>query len=330
MKNVIYIIAFVGASGLLSCATILNSDVQNITVSTDKSAKDINLKEGYLVDSLSTKTNMVKEYEVYRSPKPLSIEIKTDDSSMRYYRIFSRLSPVYWLNIPTSLWIGLVVDLSSDKRFAYPSRNYFPLTDSSVREKYRFRYPHPKRRYIYDSRYTYDKGQIDLRIGYYFLNDIGVQYNRFQQDRTGIFAGVNIGADYHTKPNQYLSVDAGAASSYVPCDFCIVPDTTDKVKYLSVRNNHILWRKLDLGYGLNISYYSTSFEYRGVRDTLFTNTRANTSLGLSLSAQYRISPHFSLGFLYQPNIYTVSPIFSGFAYQHYFSFNLNFIIPIKK
>jgi hypothetical protein len=319
MRKIIYITGFIGICFLVSCATFFNTNQQRVSfIANRKDFKDVTLKEGYLLDSFTTKTTVTKQYLVKRSRSPLSVELKTD-SSVNTYILKAKYSPAYWWNIPMNYGVGILVDRFapppySMRRFGYPSRNYFSLEDSAIQRK---------------SWVPFYKGQIGLRIGYYLNNEIAVQYNRYQQSRTGSLAGLSIGADYYTKQNQYISVDAGTASTYVLCDICAFPDTTNKVSYLSVRNNHVLWGQIDLGYGISMSHYSTYFQYQIFKD-IHSYTLADNSFGLSLFAGYRITPYFRMGFLWQPNIYTFTKGASGFTNQNYSSFNINFIIPVKR
>jgi hypothetical protein len=317
MKKLLYTILFFGMSFLVSCSTVLRSNQQIIVIAADKSIKNVSVNNGILIDSIQLKSAERKKYIVERSRQPLWITLQTD-SSMQDYALKPRYTlRAGWAYPPYGLIISAIVSAFSPNSTywrRYPSESYFHMKDSNI-----YRTPFAPTR----------KGQIDFRVSYHLSNEIVTAYKDISVDKTGAFFGIGLGMDYYTKKNQYISIDAGIASTRVPCDLCATPDTTNRVSYLSVRNNHVLWNRLDLGYGLNLSYYSTLFEYR-IYKTLFTSTRANTSLGLSFMAEYRVTPHFRVGFLAQPNIYTISPKFTGFASQSYFSINMNFIIPVSR
>jgi hypothetical protein len=291
---------------------------QDISIAADNNhVKNFSLKEGHLIDSFRRDNITTKIYLVAKDKRPVTVNLQTGDTTT-VALIRSRPSVEYWYNF--FFMYGFIFKHSERQRFSYPSESFYEIKNSQF-----------VRRNVIPVR----TGHIDFRIMYPVSNNIGLVYNNFYISKTGALMGIGIGADFYTNPKQYFSIDLGTATDwpFMAEKFGISTDTTNYVTYASARYNYVL-DKFHLGYGINISRYRaymirySSFLYS---NTLYSYTDyRNTSAGLSFSAQYRITPRFSLGFLWQPNIYTFTKAYSGFAYQNYFSFNMNFIITVKR
>ena len=88
--------------------------------------------------------------------------------------------------------------------------------------------------------------------------------------------------------------------------------------YAYFRNNMNVY-DLEIGYGFQASRYQWykigEFESR---------RESNFGLGLSLSAQYRISQYATLGILYQPSLIKINKHKQGVDYQHLISTEIIF------
>ncbi|HEY0299077.1 MAG TPA: hypothetical protein VGB84_07650 [Arachidicoccus sp.] len=325
MGKISLAISFVAMVILVSCSSILNNEQETITISTNKSIKNIKLYNGILIDSIQNKSAKSQKYTVYRSREPLRVELQTD-SSVKTYQLNAKHSSAYWWNIPSNFGWGLLVDQLSQKRFTYPSYSFFPMNDSAhVKEVHYLKRTaeHRCNSDAYRSYISSRAGTVDFRITYHIVNDIEVKYKNIDEERAGGLIGLGIGTDFYTKNNQFISFDLGVGTSHEFIAETLGPDTLSSVLYGNVRYNHVVGR-FNLGYGINFSRYRLYEE----KDSA-SQTYRNTALGLSLFVQYKLTNNFGVGILYQPGIYTITKATAGFSNQNYFSVNLNFIILCK-
>jgi hypothetical protein len=148
----------------------------------------------------------------------------------------------------------------------------------------------------------------------------------------GGFFGLSAGLDYFYKQNTYLSLQ-GAAAANLLAPFPAPVKYGGKhehasAQFVNIRNNHTI-HSFDIGYGLSFSKYY--WLQHNDDDPLFVTKKTNSSaMGLSLTAQYRITKNFHMGFLYQPSFFTLNktnPVNSdrnNYSYQHLLSIELAF------
>ena len=119
MKNVVlYFIIFLL---LNSCASILNGEKTVVKISADKESKIIYKKDTISINKKQTTIRPI------RSKKPLKITVLKDSLKEDFY-LESKLSEAFWQNI-LNYGVGMLVDLSTDKRFTYNRYLHF-VTDS--------------------------------------------------------------------------------------------------------------------------------------------------------------------------------------------------------
>lgn len=107
---------------LNSCATILNGKKTIVKISADKESKIVFEKDTIPINK--------KEIIIYpnRSKKPLKIIVLKDSLSQDFY--FNRkISSLFALNFFNNYGIGILVDLTNNKRFTYRHNLHF-ITDS--------------------------------------------------------------------------------------------------------------------------------------------------------------------------------------------------------
>lgn len=295
---------------LSSCATILNSPVQKIIISTDKNIRVVSVDRVTVTDSSFMDVNATRAYYIPRSNQRLKVNLQID-STHKTLLLTSKHSFAYWYNIASNGGIGMLVDKDNLKQFAYPKRSYLALQDTGIK---RFNFA------------SIEKGTINLSLSLPFTTAFNVNAFDKKYKSAGIF-GFEAGLDYFYQDNNYLSMDFGVGSDKFGEYFGPGYIQTADVIYSSLRNNRIIGC-FDFGYGINVS--QLKWVQQTIGDTIKINHLIkNTKLGLSLSAQYRLGTYFRLGVLYQP-ILINADFKSSFNYQHYLSLNLTWRLPIYR
>jgi hypothetical protein len=293
-----------------SCATILNSPVQKIIISTDKNIKVISVERVAVIDSSFKNINATRAYYIPRSNKPVKVNLQIDSAS-KTILLLPKNSFAYWYNIPSTYGIGMLVDKDNMKRYGYSKRNYLKLQDTLIR---RSNFAPTKKRTL----------NLSFSLPYTTVFNIKAIDKRYKS--AGAF-GLEAGLDYFYLDNNYLSADLGIATDRFGEHFGPGYIQAADVKYSSLRNNNIIG-SFDVGYGINVSQLRWSQQTIG--DTIkIDHLIKSTQLGMSLSAQYRLGYYFRLGVLYQPG-FLKTDFKPSFYYQHYLSLNLSWKLPLYR
>ena len=170
------------------------------------------------------------------------------------------------------------------------------------------------------------KGTARFFLSVPLINSFSLKSPEGRSTPTGPF-GLEAGVDYFYKTDHYISLSAGAGSSVFGDHIGKGYFTTGHTFFGSIRNNHVIG-SFDLGYGLSFSDLSWSKVTSGDTVNLDRSARS-TGLGISLSAQYRLSGYFRVGILYQPTLFTAN-LTPSFNYQHYISVGFAWRWPIKR
>jgi hypothetical protein len=294
---------------LSSCATVLNSPVQKISISTDKNIQVLSVDRAALIDSTFIGIDGSGTYYIPRSNKPLQVVLQID-STKKTIILHPKSSFAYWFNIYANSGIGMLIDKNNPKRYAWSVRNYLKLKDTTIK-RYRFA--------------PIEKGTINLSLSPTFSTIFSIQAKDKRYNSAGVF-GLEAGVEYFYRNNNYLSINVGAATDRFGEYFGPGYVETATTMFTSLRNNNIVG-SFDLGYGINASRQKWTIHTLG--DTIKINESIKSiGLGLSLSAQYRVGSYFRLGILYQPNILNTS-FKPSLNYQHYISLNLIWKFPVR-
>jgi hypothetical protein len=294
-------VIIIGFSTLLSsCATLLNSPVQKISISSDRKIHVVSVDQAVLTDGTGS-------YYVPRSNNPVIVKLQID-STEKTIALTPKSSFAYWFNIYCNYGIGMLVDKDNPKRYGYARRNYFKLQDSTIK---RVRFAPIK------------KGTVNLSLSLPFTTIFNAQTTDNHRNSAGLL-GLEAGVDYFYRDNKYLSINVGTATDRVGEYFGPGYVQTATTRFTSLRNNHVVG-SFDLGYGINVSRPRWTIHTLG--DTIKIDESVKSiGLGLSLSAQCRVGNYFRLGMLYQPNLWNTS-FKPSFNYQHYISLNLVWKLP---
>lgn len=117
-----YTLFFFAVILLNSCASIFHRNTTTVKVSADKESQII-----YQQDTLKINRKQLK-IEPTRSKKSLKLTVIKDSLQKDFY-LKNKISKTYWANILTTYGIGLLVDLTNNKRFTYKHNLHF-VTDS--------------------------------------------------------------------------------------------------------------------------------------------------------------------------------------------------------
>ena len=111
---------------ICSCATLLNSRTQYLTIITSEPSKIViknDTSNFYTSNFYKTQHNLA----VLRSREPVNISAISQNSE-KNVSVKSRNSFAYWLNFyPSCYWLGFLVDRNTPKRYSYPSTIYIDI-----------------------------------------------------------------------------------------------------------------------------------------------------------------------------------------------------------
>jgi hypothetical protein len=284
---------------LSSCATILNRRAQHIQITADEKIRRVSVDNALFTDSSAREQKGFTVFLVRRSHEPLFIHAQLD-SGEKIIRLRPQNSIAFWLNIET-YGLGMLVDFNNPKRYGYRRRSYLALKDTTV----------ILRRFA-----SVPKGTM-----YFSLSPLP-SVNLFSlkspegQSTPGGPLGLAVGVDYFYKPDGYISLSVGTGTSAFVDHIGNGYFDTGRTFFGNIMNNHIIG-SFKLGYGLSFSELLWSRETNYDTVSLVESVRS-AGIGLSFSAQYRITKNLGLGLLYQPTLLSVnrSP---AFGYQHYIS-----------
>jgi hypothetical protein len=289
-----------------------------ISVSADKCTKLISIDEATLADSVLPYKDSSRKYYVRRSRDFLKVNLQIDSSKKSIF-LKPKNSFAFWLNF-SNYGIGMLIDKNNPKRFAY-SNSYHLIAGDTSNKRYRF-IPIKEKRKIA----PFNKGTINFSLSLPVTTIFNIKTIHGQYESEGIF-GLEAGVDYYYKYKHCLAINLGAGTDVFPYDYFgsgyIYRSNTI---FVSARDNFVL-KNFNLGYGINLAKYN--WEEYSLDTSKIGYSLSNMALGLSLSAQYRITKHFSIGILYQPNLLNTS-FKPTFGYQHYISLNVIWKFPIRK
>jgi len=285
--------------------------MQKIFIETDKNTKIISVNKSVSSDSSLVSQPPPKTYNVRRSIEPLIITVEID-STQRPITLQPKNSPEYLLNILYNFGIGMLVDKNNVRRYEYPSRNYFTMTDTVIK-RYRFS-PTEKGTTCFSF-------SLPLMLNHFTIKTTNGNYN------TGGMYGIKTGLDYFYKRNKYLSLSTGAATDifgeYWLSDTSYLEQ--GDALFASLKMNRLIG-SIDFGYGIHISQLRWKKDFG---DTTKTDLLVrNVGVGPALSAEYHTGKYCRIGIYYQPLLYDIkSMTFTN--YQHYLSFALLWQLPLR-
>jgi hypothetical protein len=281
---------------LTSCATLLNGPAMNIHIATDQKIKRVSVDNALYSDKIAPEPKDPGTFLVPRGHETLVIHAKLD-SGEKIIRIKPHLSAAFWFNIE-NYGLGFLVDINNPKRYGYRQWYYLALKDTAIRLR-RFA-PVPK-------------GTMSFSLSVPFINAFSLTSPEGRSTPAGPL-GLGAGVDYFYTTDRYISLSLGAGSSVFVDRIGIGYYYTGHVIFSSVQNSHVIG-SFDVGYGLSFSDLIWSKVTNGDTVNMISSV-SSLGIGLSLSAQYRLSRYFRLGILYQPTLFSVnSP--HPFGYQYY-------------
>jgi hypothetical protein len=298
---------------LPSCATIFNRPNQHVVVRTTKPTKLI-----YNNDTISTEYNRAVLH-AKRQKKPLEFAVLTDTGA-KTVKVESYLSFAYIANIFTYGNIpGLLIDLYTDKRFAYPK--ILLNDDYSINSL--------KKSFVESK-----KGDFLLNISFPMGNWFYLRPDGEPEKNIVGVLGFSMGLDYFHSQKQFLNLSATEAVDVPDIGYRYGKYEKESTRYLSLSNNHVL-NRFTIGYGL--SYAHNAWEFvngPGRRDSISTpltgrpsQSKSNNALGLVFSGYFKIIAGVNMGVIYRP---TFMRFGSADKYEHLVSFDFGYRIPLHK
>lgn len=301
-----------------SCATILNSKTKRIDITTTEAAKII-----VNHDTIPMVNNRIV-VRVPRQDDSLKIKIIGNRISKSAF-IKAENSFAYWLNAyPTPmLWTGFLIDNRNPKRYTYPGRLYFNMSDSSSPV------------FLFDP--SDKKGQLLLYISLPWINCFYMKPGAEDYKSNIGFWGIGLGVDYYYNARQFINLKASAVTDFfVPFPAAVDIKGLNELmssSYLALSNNHKI-KNFSLGYGLSFERNTWNLRYFGSRpDTLTTDQqprkKSNNAIGFVFPVYYQTGRSFYVGMIYRPTIFRIATN-TQFAYEHLISIDFGWKIRLKK
>lgn len=305
---------------LSSCASVFNQPSQTIYITTSTPANVIINKD--TIETFKYQTPV----RVKRQPADLKIKV-FNDSVNKEFTIKHENSWLYWLNAyPTPLlWTGFLIDRNNPKRYAYPSRIYFDMSDRT--DSYM----------PYYHRTACKKGDMDLQISIPYINSFLLRpdYETGYKSNTG-FWGLTLGIDYYQSPTQYINLSvSGVTDFFLP--FPAAVDFSGYYElmtsgYLSVSNNYKI-NDFIIGYGLSYSRNTWDLKYSEWCQTEPPSRepvkKTNNAIGFVFPMYYLLDDDFYIGAVYRPSLFRLSNV-NSFKYEHLISIDFGWKIRFKK
>ena len=284
-----------------SCAMMSNNAYQTVKFASNKPIRALIIQQDTFFPDDKT-----YNIDIYREKYTKQATVFFDSTALDF-DLKSHLSPYYVFgNLASPDLLGYLIDLASNKRFAYQSSFYF---DVKKREVFLYKWKPPIKN---DRKWVVSMPNINaMRI-------------KVDNKDSTYFAGLgfSVGFERFYQANQYISAGIGVASDhFFPIDDGHRRGGTDEgasMIYAYFRNNVNIY-DLEIGYGFQASRY----QWYKIGD-FETRRENNFGIGLSLSTQYRISQYGTLGILYQPSLIKLNQYKQGVDYQHLISTELIF------
>ena len=281
---------------LTGCAKILNKDYQTVRFSSNKTIREIIIeRDSFYVDTQSYKIDIFREKGV----KQATIAF---DSVAFDFDIRSRLSNEYtWGNLFSFYQLGYLVDLTSDRRFGYPSEFYFNVNNRKV-QLLRWK--------------PVQRGNTRGFVSLPFVNNLRVKAGGKDSLYTGI-VGLSLGVEHFYRDDRYWSAHLGVATDnpHVRDGISFLEgEESASVLYAAIRHGQTFFNDFEIGYGLQVS----RFKWRRF-GAVPAQDETNTGVGVSLNAHYRFRQYLRLGLLYQPSFLKFNQYGKEVAYQHLIS-----------
>ncbi len=312
MKTWTWIYLFILIELVYSCATLINSDSQRVFIAQDTTV-DLIIQNKY---SFSTSKNespipvdLDQDYFYFHRCKEsiTLINMKELDT----FNLYPHKSYfLYWFgNIYTTYGLGMLIDNRNNRKYEYRKFNYFTRGSDGMKNT-RFE--------------PISQNKLKINIAVPYINNFVLLTHSGKTSATG-FWGFSIGADYFLSNNRYISTNLGAATDFpipVPAAIDIYGEwESSSILYGNIRINKST-PYFEFGTGFSFAHLKWETAYNG-SDSVYNYIPAFNSslnLGISSSIQYRFTPAFKIGFIYQP--YFINLNTNKLQYQHFFSTEL--------
>ena len=311
MKQLLYVL--IVSILITSCATIINQPYKKVKVYTTEPSRII-----YRYDTIKTVNNKANLW-IKRKKEPSSFVTMTD-SMTKSIEIKSRNSFMYWVNIPYTYGIGMLVDMNNPKRYSYPNRIYINSSDA-ISKYYRY------------SQSNDNKGDLHLHLSLPHINSFRMTpKNENPKVNTG-FWGLTIGFDCYYSNNKFINFGvSGVTDIFIPVpaavDFSGEHESMSSI-YVSLSNNYKI-KRFTIGYGFSYAKNTWSLKYHDRFDppppTRDPVKKSHNAFGFIFPTYFQMGERFNIGVVYRPTIYRPNAI----SYEHLISIDFAWKVKLKK
>lgn len=270
----------------------------------------------------------------------MQVNIKSHDT-LRSYRLEPFNGGVFYMNL-WCLGLGMPIDLTNKKRLEYPDLYWY----KGEYHIYKKRYLHVPRRseksrvMRYES--SFQRGRLNISLSlpwtqFYSMRPVPVNISRFGAG----FIGIGAGLEYLYKDKRGLAVEWSVMAGLpIPVPAAVRFTYSGSKEWFGAMNwslsEYFHFRHFTLGYGINFTRNSWSYNYRDEpleeggevppptfgTEPLFSSY---WSAGAVASAYVNFTPKIILGISYRPTFYRFTP-HSRFCYEHTVSLDLKFYL----
>lgn len=328
MKRILFVLLIPVFTG---CATLINRRTQQVAVYSD-------------VDSARVQLNKRPDYfytpaivTLKRSDDPVLLTVEKD-SLKKVFWLESHPSAAFWLGniINMGGFSGFLIDLTNDKRFAYPRENFLSLSGSrhfitegakpANQDNWDYQRIVKQRRWEAPV-----KQQLNLKLaipeGNLFYLNKGHGYGN-----TSGFLGLSVGAEYYLDSKHSLNSDVGVMLDFMipfpaPIDYWGDHEQTVAYYWDLQYGWDLNAYHLDAGVQLNqTQYYEIDYLDEEWLDDYTEYDVTQTNWGLAFSAYRKLTDNFLLGVNYYPSVCGVEQGRFDWHYSHIMMFELIFKI----
>ena len=303
---------------MTSCATLFNAPHKNVAIFTTEPS--IIIHEQDTIETIQNRVNL----QVKRQNAPMTI-VAITDSLTKTINVAQKKSPAFWLNIPFSYGLGMLVDMRNPRRFSYPGTIFINSADASGS------YSQFGRRN--------QQGEFYLHISFPAINHtIMSPRDEGIKNRTGI-GRFTFGVDYYHSKNQFVhlgfsNVSGGVRSSSSQFILgTVVEFERLTTRYISLSNNHKFTR-LSVGYGLAFAQKTLTFTELIFFLWIFpmggeTVRKNHNAFGFVFPVHYQLGEFFHIGLVYRPTFFRPN-MPDRFVYEHSISLDLTWRIGLNR
>jgi len=294
---------------LSSCATVINQEIVPVHVQSNSGPLRFCINK----DSSQWYTTPAW-ITVERSNHQLVITA-ANDSVEKNIRIPSKISPAFWANLIFPGIYGMVLDLTNNRRFKYPSHILLDLDNPDA--------------YLLPYHGEGNKGLLNMKLSFPDANSFYINNGKKYYSDFG-FLGISGGLEYYLTQKRTITATAGGLLNFgfpipVPLDYDHRYHANTSAAYASLQTGFDI-KRFHIDYGAQFTRTLYTIEVARTNPPYLDSIAGyrQNNVGASLSINYKAGNRFSLGLNYYPSVYGWYKRESEWHYSHLLFFEFIF------